>query len=214
MRSTSIIILMLTRSIFYGQSSIEIGSQVWMTENLDVMTFQNGDPIPQAQSNEEWEQAGFNQRPAWCYVTVRENNKDKQLVKYKKLYNSFAVNDPRGLVPKGWRISTTKDWNELRQFLASNNEPLSSILSVSEWEQSTGTNVHGLNIKPGGWRDVGCGGVGVSVTYWCEQAENSNVRDKSTYTYSLVQYENGEVGMHEGTTSWIMGHYVRCVKIQ
>ncbi len=38
-------------------STVKIGNQLWMSQNLAVETFQNGDIIPEAKSNEEWEKA-------------------------------------------------------------------------------------------------------------------------------------------------------------
>lgn len=213
MRILFFIILSSASFIIVAQSSVQIGAQLWMTENLDVSFFQNGDRIPQAQSDEEWETAGFNQQPAWCYVTVWEDDKEKQTTKYKKLYNSFAINDPRGIVPSGWRISSTSDWEKLIEYSDSLNVSLHSFLSTNDWERSLGTNTFGLNIQPSGWRDVGCGGVGTSVTFWCEQdATTVNSDSPSTFTYSVIQYEDGKVGIIKGSTSWIMGHYVRCVR--
>lgn len=213
MRILFFIILSSASFIIVAQSSVQIGAQLWMTENLDVSFFQNGDKIPQAQSDEEWETAGFNQQPAWCYVTVWEDDKEKQTTKYKKLYNSFAINDPRGIVPSGWRISSTSDWEKLIEYSDSLNVPLHSFLSTNDWERPLGTNKFGLNIQPSGWRDVGCGGVGTSVTFWCEQdATTVNSDSPSTFTYSVIQYEDGNVGIIKGSTSWIMGHYVRCVR--
>ena len=53
-----------------GQKSdftgVPIGGQIWMSSNLDVTKFRNGDKIHQAQSDEEWEEAGFDKKPAWC----------------------------------------------------------------------------------------------------------------------------------------------------
>lgn len=213
MRILFFIILSSASFIIVAQSSVQIGAQLWMTENLDVSFFQNGDRIPQAQSDEEWETAGFNQQPAWCYVTVWEDDKEKQTTKYKKLYNSFAINDPRGIVPSGWRISSTSDWEKLIEYSDSLNVTLHSFLSTNDWERSLGTNTFGLNIQPSGWRDVGCGGVGTSVTFWCEQdATTVNSDSPSTFTYSVIQYEDGKVGIIKGSTRWIMGHYVRCVR--
>ena len=36
---------------------IKIGNQIWMTENLNVEKFCNGDSIPQAETDDEWEYA-------------------------------------------------------------------------------------------------------------------------------------------------------------
>jgi hypothetical protein len=89
--------------------TVTIGTQVWTTKNLDVATFRNGDAIPQAKTNEEWEAAGDNKQPAWCYY---ENNTANG-TKYGKLYNWFAVVDYRGLAPAGWHVPTDGEWTVL-----------------------------------------------------------------------------------------------------
>lgn len=92
-------------SSFSAIKSIKIGNQTWMTENLNVDNFQNGDIIPEAKTTEEWEQAGKRQQPVWCYYDYDINNGKK----YGKLYNWYAVNDPRGLAPKGWHIPSDEE---------------------------------------------------------------------------------------------------------
>ena len=93
--------------------SIKIGKQVWMTENLNVFTFRNGDTIPQARNKTEWVEAGENGKPAWCYYENDVSNG----VKYGKLYNWHAVNDSRGLAPVGWKIPEFEDFNALDTYL-------------------------------------------------------------------------------------------------
>lgn len=78
-----------------------IGDQVWMASNLDVDTFRNGDPIPHAKTDEDWELAGANGEPAWCYYGNNPGNSEE----FGKLYNWYAVNDPRGLAPE--RVENT-----------------------------------------------------------------------------------------------------------
>ena len=70
--------------------SVKIGTQVWMTKNLNLDKFRNGDPIPKAETFEQWKKAGDNKQPAWCYY----NNDPANGVKYGKLYNWYAVNNP------------------------------------------------------------------------------------------------------------------------
>lgn len=96
MKKVSLIFILLIGfgCISYAQT-VTIGTQVWRTKNLDVATFRNGDSIPQAKTNEEWEKAAENQQPAWCYY----NNDPANGAKYGKLYNWYAVNDSRGLAP-------------------------------------------------------------------------------------------------------------------
>ena len=82
--------------------SVRIGDQEWMTRNLDVDRFRNGDLISNIESDKEWEEAGENGQPAWCYY----DNDPEYGKKYGKLYNWYAVNDPRVLAPQGWHIAT------------------------------------------------------------------------------------------------------------
>ena len=80
-----------------------------MPENLNVEHFRNGDKIPEARTNEEWENAGKLKLPAWC-----NPNNDSSL---DKLYNWYAVNDPRGLAPLGVKVPHNSDWQTLVNFL-------------------------------------------------------------------------------------------------
>ena len=108
---------------------VAIGSQVWTTKNLDVATFRNGDAIPEAKTNKEWEAAGENKQPAWCYY---ENNTANG-TKYGKLYNWYAVNDARGLAPAGWHIPTDQEWKALSTFLGGWAVAGKKMKSTSGW---------------------------------------------------------------------------------
>jgi uncharacterized protein (TIGR02145 family) len=102
--------------------TVRIGTQVWMTKNLDLATFRNGDPIPEAKTVEEWKKAGENKQPAWCYY----NNDSTNRVNCGKLYNWYAVNDPRGLAPEGYHIPSEKEWETLEDFVDGAEEKLKS----------------------------------------------------------------------------------------
>ena len=110
-----VIILSLLPFVGKGQTikQVKIGTQTWMGQNLNVDRFRNGDPIPEAKTNEEWQKAIENKQPAWCYY----GNSVANGVKYGKLYNWFAVNDPRGLAPAGWHVPTKDEWFILINYL-------------------------------------------------------------------------------------------------
>jgi uncharacterized protein (TIGR02145 family) len=78
----------------------------WTLLNLDVTTYRNGDPIPEVTGNTEW--TGLT-TGAWCYYA---NNSGNGVI-YGKLYNWYAVNDPRGLAPVGYHIPTQSEWLNL-----------------------------------------------------------------------------------------------------
>ena len=77
-------------------------SQFWMTQNLRVSRYSNGDIIPQVKDATEWKNLTTG---AWCYY----HNDPLEEV----LYNWYAVNDPRGLAPKGWHIPSENEWSIL-----------------------------------------------------------------------------------------------------
>lgn len=123
-------ITVLFTQMNYAQT-VTIGNQVWMTKNLDVSTFRNGDPIPQAKTDAEWEAADENKQPAWCYY----NNDPANGAKYGKLYNWYAVNDSRGLAPAGYHIPSDAEWTQLTDFLGS--EAGKKMKSTSGWKSYT-----------------------------------------------------------------------------
>lgn len=108
--------------------SVKIGTQIWMTENLNVSTFRNGEPIPEAKTDEEWKAAGTQGKPAWCYY----DNDSKNGAKYGKLYNWYAVNDPRGLAPEGWHVPNDEEWETLENYLG--DDASKKMKSTSGWD--------------------------------------------------------------------------------
>ncbi|HMO33105.1 MAG TPA: fibrobacter succinogenes major paralogous domain-containing protein [Lacibacter sp.] len=130
-----------------------IGNQTWMQENLNVERFRNGDTIPEARTIQDWRLAGRERKPAWCYY----NNDPANGAKYGKLYNYFAVADPRGLAPEGWRVPSQDDWFVLMNFLGGKKARRTAgneLKSTSGWlKGGNGTNSTGFNARPGGWRD-------------------------------------------------------------
>lgn len=88
---------------------IKIGKQSWLKENLRTTQYNDTTPIATGLTDSEWKQT---QKGAYA---VYDNNPLHEKT-YGKLYNGYAVRTGK-LCPKGWRIATDKDWNELEQFL-------------------------------------------------------------------------------------------------
>jgi uncharacterized protein (TIGR02145 family) len=85
---------------------VTICSQIWTLENLDVETYRNGDVIPQVTDPIAWENLTTG---AWCYY----NNDSANGPIYGKLYNWYAVTDPRGLAPIGYHVPTDAEFETL-----------------------------------------------------------------------------------------------------
>ena len=129
---------------------IKIGEQVWMAENLNVDKFQNGDPIPQAKTSEEWVQAAEKRKPAWCYYNFDSSNGTR----YGKLYNWYAVDDQRGLAPEGWHVASTMDWYTLAKATGGESYAGIQLKATSGWfENGNGNNNSGFGALPGGYCD-------------------------------------------------------------
>lgn len=134
-------------------TGIKIGTQIWSATNLDVNTFRNGDPIQEVKSAEEWKKVSDEGKPAWCYYDIDPENGKK----YGRMYNWFAINDPRKLAPKGWHVATEKEWETLTEFLGGKKAAAAKIKSTTGWidtrgKEMNGTNESSYNALPGGLR--------------------------------------------------------------
>jgi uncharacterized protein (TIGR02145 family) len=94
---------------------VQIGNQIWTSDNLGVTRFRNGDPIQEAENAQEWSRAARERRPAWCYY---ENDPEKGKT-HGKLYNWYAVTDPRGLAPEGWHVPSKPEITQVVAYLDS-----------------------------------------------------------------------------------------------
>ncbi len=79
--------------------------KAWDREDLNVTKFRNGEDVFFAQTSEEWTKASEDGLSAYCIYAGDESK--------GFLYNWFAVNDPRGLVPFGWRVPSKGDFDNL-----------------------------------------------------------------------------------------------------
>jgi uncharacterized protein (TIGR02145 family) len=146
-------------SVIY--TSVLIGTQQWMQQNLEVVTYRDGTVITQVTDATAW--AGLT-TGAWCYY---DNDPSSG---YGKLYNWYAVNDPRGLAPQGWHIPTDAEWTTLSTFLdgdAASGGKMKSI-GITKWTfpNTSATNESGYSGLPGGNRSSSgtfsnVGGIGV-----------------------------------------------------
>lgn len=180
----------------------------WMASNLNVSTYQNGDSIPLVTDNQAWFELTTG---AYCYF----NNDPANEAIYGKLYNWYAVNDPRGLAPEGWHIPTDFEWTTLVNCLGGDGVaggPMKEIGTAIWYPPNTGaTNYTGFNGRPGGFRHHD-GYFPTSLSYYgyfwsaTEQYTNSVYY---AWFRALLYYDDdlGRDGLHKRT-----GCSVRCVK--
>lgn len=117
--------------------NVNIGNQIWMSKNLNTVKFRNGDPIMQAKSSRDWIRAWKNEEPAWCYY----QNDSSRGKNYGKLYNWYAVNDPRGLAPAGWHIPSIVEFDTLSNYFKEFHNASSKLKSETGWNDDDDSNI-------------------------------------------------------------------------
>jgi uncharacterized protein (TIGR02145 family) len=183
--------------------TVKIGNQEWMTKNLDVDCYANGAPIPQVQNPKDWTNL---KTGAWCYY---DNDSENGKI-FGKLYNWYAVNDPRGLAPKGWRIPSDDDWTIFIDCLGGINIAGTKMKSTNGWKSNgNGTNESGFSGLPGGGRSYYNYGtfyfIGSNGSWW------SSAEDDSTRAWSHnLNFRNGCVVRASNLKG--NGLSIRCLK--
>ena len=130
-------------------NTITIGTQVWMVENLKVTHYRNKEPIAVIADPMKW---SFLESGACCDY----DNSSFISEVYGKLYNYYAVIDPRQLCPDGWHIPTDQEWSELTSYLGEKNNTGGRLKeeTTDYWQSpNTGaTNESCFTALPGGNR--------------------------------------------------------------
>ena len=185
------------------QSTVKIGNQTWTTKNLDVSKYRNGDEIPHVDDPLTWSKLTYG---AWCYY----ENVDSNGTTYGKLYNLYAVLDPRGLAPAGFHIPSDKDWTTLTDYLGGKDEAGVKMkeAGTTHWPRpNTGaTNSSGFTGLPAGYRDDNGVFVSMGVNgFWWSSTEGFTYFAWNRYPDTLY----GLVGRDFGYKSY--GMSIRCV---
>jgi uncharacterized protein (TIGR02145 family) len=195
-------------------ASITIGGKTWMSTNLDVDTFRNGDAIPEATSMEEWYAFGASGTPCWAYFSSNPING----ILHGKLYNGFAVMDPRGLAPAGWHVATEQDWKELTGYRTDDPSAalyFGKLINAQNWNLDLiNTNELKFNATPGGsvtinqeGEELTFDGLNEYAAWWTSTSANngSSVKSVGINPIWYEPFDFNEFGL-------IFGKSVRCVK--
>lgn len=146
----------------------------WMTKNLDVAVYRNGDTIPHVTDPVEWASLTTG---AYCYYN---NDSATYAATYGKLYNWYAVNDSRGLAPEGWHLPTDFEWTNLGSCLggaAIAGGPMKEP-GTTHWNtpNTGGTNLSGFTGLPGGYRSSGGTFLAIGNNgFWWSSTEDSSL---------------------------------------
>ena len=126
-------------------STVTIGTQIWLGENLKTTKYNDKTEIPLVTDDTEWE--GLT-TPGYCWY----NNNSSYKNTYGALYNWYAVNTGK-LCPSGWHVPSNTEWTALEDYLIANgfnydgsdtgNKIAKSLASASGWQISMETGAPG-----------------------------------------------------------------------
>ena len=197
-----------------------ICNQVWMQKNLDVATYRNGEAIPKVTDYATWASLTTG---AYCYY---DNDSATYAATFGKLYNWYAVIDPRGLAPMGWHIPSDSEWTVLSNCLGGYLVAGGKVKSTGTLEAGTGlwldpntaaSNSSGFTGLPAGLRtgDMALDFSGIERSaYWWSRTNFSITRAwsrQATFVDSILDWG---VGVASGEPPFLKfyGMSVRCVK--
>ncbi len=185
-------------------STVQIGDQCWMTENLKTTKYNDGASIPLVTDYLTW--SGFT--PAYCWY---DNNEATYKDTYGALYNWYTVNTGN-LCPSGWHVPTDAEWTTLTDYLGGESVAGGKLkeTGTTHWNSpNTGaTNETGFTALPGGFRN-GNGGAYYYVGgdgYWWSATEI----DASNAWYRILYYNSSSVVRDYASKE--VGFSVRCLR--
>lgn len=193
-------------------STVTIGDQIWMVENLKTTKFKNGTAIPLLTDKKKWE---THTTSAYCWYGNDVKNKNI----YGALYNGFAVNT-NNLCPSGWHVPSLYDMRTLFLFVrnyyywADRPEDIAGGLlkepGTSHWSSVDShfpneANTFGYNALPGGFRSSDDMWMNTHGFWWLSSAPNApTFRDYYSFTVSFK--------VNLGESRNFNGYSVRCLK--
>lgn len=186
------------RSTVQGGPSgfIQIGTQIWTKLNLNLDHYKNGDIIPEVTDPTAWANLTTG---AWCYY----NNDSAYGPIYGKLYNWYAVNDPRGLGYEGFHVPTNSEYITLRSFLGGLNYAGGKLKETGNtywFEPNTGTNESGFSMRGGSHRvdDGTFGSLKLSGQLWTTTEIDPNTATKYYLAYNTDVFASGNFSKKTG----------------
>lgn len=194
----------LTSAPLSDLPTVKIGNQIWMTKNLDVVTFRNGDTIPEAKNFSEFQEAGKKAQPAWCKQNLYRFLEFNQ--KPVKMYNWYAVNDSRGLAPKGFHAPSKAEWDSLLSYIGSSELVSKNLDSIGFVTQQPHSMLVDISAYPGGYQMnyVHFSRFGANGDWW-----NYLEKEANAWYYAL-DYLNDSLPRNHYVKSY--GFSVRCLR--
>jgi uncharacterized protein (TIGR02145 family) len=163
---------------------VQIGSQFWTKENLAVESFQDGTPITECSSSEQWAELASTNTPAWCYYNFDPSNEEE----YGKLYNYYVVSSSKSIAPVGFRVPTLSDYNTLAASFGGNSLAGHKLKNSVNWntlrrQSGNGDNQSEFTGNPSGYiKENGqFWDFGWSANYWTTNSGSTDATSVRLY---------------------------------
>lgn len=185
--------------------TVQIGTQIWMAENLKTTKYNGGSDVHLVSDNAAW--AGLTD-PGYCWYS---NDEATYKNIYGALYNWYAANSGT-LCPSGWHVPAESEWIDMGAFLGGAEEvgfKLKETGFLHWYTPNTGaTNESGWTGLPGGYRDYSTGAYSGLTYYgiWWTGEEYS----ATTGSAGILYYNSSIIDGDEYRKSF--GYSVRCLK--
>jgi uncharacterized protein (TIGR02145 family) len=135
----------------------------------------------------------------WCWYN---NDSTTYAATYGRLYNWYALNDPRGLAPQGWHVPTDGEWTTLALSLGGSALAGGAMKDTIGWNSpNTGaTNNSGFAGLPGGLREynLGFGQIGNMGFWWTSTQADENYALGRSLTNTGVELNRFNSGKTDG----------------
>ena len=185
-------------------TTLKIGNQVWLGENLRTTSYNDGTGIPLVTENMSWLNLTT---PGYCWY---DNDAATYKATYGALYNWYTVNTGK-LCPTGWHVPTDAEWTTLTTYLGGESVAGGKLkeTGTTHWYSlNIATNETGFTALPGGSRGQygAFAYVGISGFWWAATEYTDPI-----YAWSPFMYHNiGDVFM--SFCMKYVGISVRCVR--
>ncbi len=186
-------------------STVSIGNQVWMGENLKVTKFNDQNPIALVLDDTQW---SSQTQAAYCYYQGDITNSND----YGNLYNWYVVNNSRNVCPTGYHVPSITEWEELITFLGGNAVAGGKLKEAgfAHWlSPNTGAdNSSGFTLLPSGWR-ANNNGFYENLSYMAYVWSSTSV-DAQSSSIILVGYDSQAA--YTSDSHILTGLPIRCLK--
>ena len=193
---------------------VDIGTQRWMCQNLNIGTKINGSS--NQTNNSIIEKYCYNDVVSNCNIYGGFYQWD-EMMQYHPSDNG-TTGTTQGLCPSGWHIPTDAEWTALTTSLGGESVAGGKMKTTGTIEAGTGlwyspntdaTNESRFTVLPGGYRfysDGKFGGLGYYANFW------SSTDSDATYAWSrYLNYNDANVGRYKWSFK-TYGLSCRCVK--